>query len=160
METWRALLLLITGGGAAVGGDMEEGSGCSGHVSDAQTGLSPMQQRQYNPRIGRFLSIDPVTAFSNQASALSQYCYANNTPYKFTDPDERTAVCIGSSCQLDCSRVITRTADYVHVGTTYAGRLLQNSIEGRRPSNEPAAESSPGGREISILRPNEESCNE
>ena len=45
---------------------LTDGPGYTGHVSDAQTGLSYMQQRYYDPKIGggRFLSVDPVTADS------------------------------------------------------------------------------------------------
>jgi uncharacterized protein RhaS with RHS repeats len=48
-----------------------------------------MQQRYYDPQIGRFLSVDPVTAYSNPVGAFNRYWYANNNPYKFTDPDGR-----------------------------------------------------------------------
>jgi len=48
-----------------------------------------MQQRYYDPRIGVFLSVDPVTALSNPVGAFNRYWYANNNPYKFTDPDGR-----------------------------------------------------------------------
>lgn len=36
----------------------------TGHVADAQTGLDYMQQRYYDTMLGRFLSVDPVTATS------------------------------------------------------------------------------------------------
>lgn len=49
-----------------------------------------MQQRYYDPRIGRFLSVDPVTAHSNGDSRyFNRYWYAAGNPYKFTDPDGR-----------------------------------------------------------------------
>lgn len=53
------------------------------------TGLTYMQQRYYDPQIGRFLSVDPVTAYSNPVGALDRLWYANNNPYRFTDPDGR-----------------------------------------------------------------------
>ena len=46
-------------------------------------------QRYYDPTIGRFLSVDPVTAYSNPIGAFNRYWYANNNPYRFTDPDGR-----------------------------------------------------------------------
>ena len=63
--------------------------GYTGHVMDAVTGLTYMQQRYYDPAIGRFLSVDPVTAYSNPVGAFNRYWYANNNPYRFTDPDGR-----------------------------------------------------------------------
>lgn len=52
-----------------------------------------MQQRYYDPAIGRFLSVDPVTAYSNPVGAFNRYDYAANNPYRFIDPDGR---CTGS----------------------------------------------------------------
>ena len=43
-------------------------------------------QRYYDPQIGRFLSVDPA------ASTFNLYAYANNNPYRFTDPDGRQSV--------------------------------------------------------------------
>lgn len=63
--------------------------GFTGHVMDSLTNLTYMQQRYYDPQIGRFLSVDPVTAYSNPAGAFNRYWYANNNPYRFTDPDGR-----------------------------------------------------------------------
>ena len=36
----------------------------AGHFTDPATGLSYMQQRYYDPRVGRFWSVDPVTVDS------------------------------------------------------------------------------------------------
>lgn len=66
-----------------------DGTGYTGHVEDAASGLVYMQQRYYDPGIGRFLSVDSVTAYSNPAGAFNRYWYANNNPYSFTDPDGR-----------------------------------------------------------------------
>src|SRR5690606_9442739 len=68
---------------------MQDGPGYTGHVSDAATGLVYMQQRYYDPMIPRFLSVDPVTAYDDPIGAFHRYRYANNNPYKFTDPDGR-----------------------------------------------------------------------
>lgn len=51
-----------------------------------------MQQRYYDPSIGRFLSVDPVTAYDKPITNFCRYCYARNDPYKFTDPDGRDAI--------------------------------------------------------------------
>jgi RHS repeat-associated protein len=54
-------------------------------------------QRYYDPIIGRFLSVDPVSASDNGAN-FNRYWYANNNPYKFTDADGRLACMAGSLC--------------------------------------------------------------
>jgi RHS repeat-associated protein len=71
--------------------------GFTGHVTDAETGLSYMQARYYDPFAGRFLAVDPVDA---SAVSFNRYWYANNSPYKNIDPDGREAGCItlGVSC--------------------------------------------------------------
>src|SRR3546814_18761704 len=47
-----------------------------------------MQQRYYDPSLGRFLSVDPVSA-SSFGDNFNRYWYANNSPHKFIDPDGR-----------------------------------------------------------------------
>ncbi|RKH49245.1 RHS repeat domain-containing protein [Corallococcus llansteffanensis] len=63
--------------------------GFAGHVNDSATGLTYMQQRYYDPVAGRFLSIDPVTTDANTGGNFNRYSYANNSPYKYIDPDGR-----------------------------------------------------------------------
>ena len=52
-----------------------------------------MQARYYDPVIGRFYSNDPVDALGHMqrgnsiAHGFNRYVYANNNPYKYTDPD-------------------------------------------------------------------------
>jgi RHS repeat-associated protein len=65
------------------------GPGYTGHVIDLATGLTYMQQRYYDPSLGRFLSIDPVASDINNGWNFNRYNYAANNPYKFTDPDGR-----------------------------------------------------------------------
>lgn len=70
---------------------VQDGPGYTGHVQDAVTGLTYMQQRYYDPVIGRFLSVDPVTAYhSGDMRHFNRHAYAYNNPYKFTDPDGRS----------------------------------------------------------------------
>src|SRR5690606_11027111 len=50
----------------------------------------------YDPMLGVFLSVDPVTAYDNPVSQFHRYRYANNNPYRFTDPDGRQSRVGGS----------------------------------------------------------------
>src|SRR5690606_24246549 len=56
---------------------MQDGPGYTGHITDAATGLVYMQQRYYDPMIPRFLSVDPVTAYSNPVGSFNRYWYVN-----------------------------------------------------------------------------------
>ncbi len=76
--------------GVVVVGQVADGPGYTGHVSDSATGLSYMQQRYMDPELGAFLS-DPVTAYDQPVSQFNRYRYANSNPYKFTDADGRQA---------------------------------------------------------------------
>ncbi len=78
--------------GAVVGGQVTDGPGYTGHVSDAATGLSYMQQRYMDPQLGVFLSVDPVAAHEQPVGQFNRYRYANGNPYKFTDPDGRQSL--------------------------------------------------------------------
>ena len=74
---------------------LQNGPGYTGHVQDASTGLTYMQQRYYDPLLGRFLSVDPVTMHdTGDARHFNRYGYANNNPYTFVDPDGRLPIFI------------------------------------------------------------------
>jgi RHS repeat-associated protein len=75
--------------GFVLKGGFADRPGFTGHVSDAKTGLDYMQQRYYDPMCGCFLSVDPVTAYDKPLTNFNRYRYANDNPYKFTDPDGR-----------------------------------------------------------------------
>jgi RHS repeat-associated protein len=73
-------------------GTFMDGLGYTGHDMDQDTGLTYMQQRYYDPVIGRFLSVDPIAA---DVGSFNRYWYAGNNPYKNIDPDGRQ---LCSSC--------------------------------------------------------------
>jgi len=75
-------------------GAAPNGPGYTGHVNDPDTGFVYMQQRYYDPLSGRFLSVDPVTAYDNSdIRFFNRYAYAFDNPYAFKDPDGRCPVC-------------------------------------------------------------------
>ncbi len=59
--------------------------GAGGMQSEGETGLIYAQQRYYSPKLGRFLSRDPL-GFSG---GLHPYAYCDNDPHNRTDPDGR-----------------------------------------------------------------------
>ncbi|WP_306581143.1 RHS repeat-associated core domain-containing protein, partial [Dokdonella sp.] len=71
------------------------GPGYAGRYVDP-TGLIYMQQRYYDPRLHRFISPDPVWPDADTATNFNRYAYANNSPYRYIDPDGR------APCETDC----------------------------------------------------------
>ncbi|WP_397572259.1 RHS repeat domain-containing protein, partial [Silanimonas sp.] len=63
--------------GQALDGSKREAPGFTGHMEDPAIGLVYMQQRYYDPAIGRFLSVDPVGPLSNPINHFGRYHYAN-----------------------------------------------------------------------------------
>ena len=71
--------------------------GFTGHIKDKDTGLNPcifpsenctVQARYYDPVIGRFLSIDPMTMLDMDMNPdyFNRYSYSANDPINRTDP--------------------------------------------------------------------------
>jgi RHS repeat-associated protein len=89
--------------GARLGSSGDHGPGDTGHVEDRVTGLVYAQQRDYDPVIGRFLGPDPLAAGFADGGNFNRYGYANNNPYKFTDPDGRRSAC-GSLYMSSCKQ--------------------------------------------------------
>ncbi|UOV02546.1 RHS repeat domain-containing protein [Pseudoxanthomonas mexicana] len=84
--------------GQLINRPLTDGPGFTGHVQDATTGLTYMQQRYYDPIAGVFLSVDPITAVDFPVGQFNRYRYANHNPYKFVDPDGRfSRYCGGGS---------------------------------------------------------------
>ncbi|MEG3637209.1 RHS repeat-associated core domain-containing protein [Micromonospora palythoicola] len=50
------------------------------------TGLTHIGAREYDPFIGRFISVDPVIDYADPQQ-MHGYAYSNNNPVSFTDPD-------------------------------------------------------------------------
>lgn len=48
----------------------------------------------------RFVSVDPVQANPNNGQNFNRYYYADNNPYKFTDPDGRAKSCANNQCVI------------------------------------------------------------
>lgn len=138
--------------GAQLAPSVSNGPGYTGHVQDAATGLVYMQQRYYDAQIGRFLSVDPVTAHANPGQNFNRYWYGNNNPYKFTDPDGRIAVLIplieACAASVACGTAVAAAGVYVaHQASealeaiynevvSDAGETPQPSASGDSPSND------------------------
>ncbi|GGA81523.1 hypothetical protein GCM10011521_19850 [Arenimonas soli] len=81
----------MTAWGEPADGTWSSGPGYTGHQMDAASKLVYMQQRYYDPAIGRFLSVDSLVTDPSTGFNFSRYWYANDNPYSFIDPDGRAA---------------------------------------------------------------------
>lgn len=124
----------------------QTGVGFTGHYRDAGTGFVYMQQRYYDPAVGRFVSIDPVSGDDRGGGNFNRYWYANNNPHKYVDPDGRfgipgalvgAAIEIGSQVflegksitEIDKSDVIVAAAVGAVTGGL-GGKLATNAMKG------------------------------
>ncbi|QFY06764.1 type IV secretion protein Rhs [Nonomuraea phyllanthi] len=60
--------------------------GFVGGTKDTTTGLVHLGAREYDPKNGRFISVDPVID-EQDPQQLNAYAYANNSPVSMSDPD-------------------------------------------------------------------------
>jgi RHS repeat-associated protein len=94
-------------------------------VNDVDTGLTYMQQRYYDSVAGRFLSIDPVLTDVNTGGSFNRYNYANNSPYKYVDPDGReTAILYGGGISSN---------PFGHIAVAFTGRGVYSYGTGTAP---------------------------
>jgi len=108
--------------GQVVNATAKDGPGFTGHVLDAATGMNYMQQRYYDPQIGRFLSVDPVTSHDNgDMRFFNRYVYALSNPYKFTDPDGRCPLPGYSLCGKSFETIVAQSGHAEDFGPPASG---------------------------------------
>ena len=112
--------------GAPTDGIYVDGPGYTGHVTDEATRLTYMQQRYYDPLAARFLSLDPVTTDANSGVGFNRYGFANNNPYRFTDPDGRETTCNDGKCVTTADTFNSATSNKQ---TTVASQASRETME-------------------------------
>jgi RHS repeat-associated protein len=75
--------------GASADPDGSSRDGFAGHARDAGWGFIDMMARGYSPRLGRFMSADPVIARPFDRTSHNPFSYARNSPTALNDPDGR-----------------------------------------------------------------------
>ena len=60
--------------------------GFTGHEADVELGLVNMKGRIYDPKVGRFLTTDPVVSDPLSGQSWNPYSYVVNNPLNFVDP--------------------------------------------------------------------------
>lgn len=91
--------------------------------------MTTMQQRYYDPAIGRFLSGDPIAPNPHSGSMFNRYNYASNNPMRFTDPDGRcptgTRVCMTEATLTKRLEALSvRSAERRHKSANGAARYF------------------------------------
>ncbi len=82
-EEWRR------GGRCASSEPWDDEIAFTGHVKDKDSGLTYMQARYYDPKVGRFYASDPVAFSPERPDMFNRYAYAANDPVNMVDPDGR-----------------------------------------------------------------------
>jgi RHS repeat-associated protein len=71
------------------------------HLSN---GLIHMNGRVYDPKVGRFLSVDPIIQFPSNSQSLNPYSYILNNPFAGTDPSGYASCSVGENfASSECS---------------------------------------------------------
>ena len=71
--------------------DASDTFGFAGEQQDP-TGLQHLRARQYNPALGRFLSVDPIQPGAPGTTGWNLYSYTGNNPTTWTDPSGQIAL--------------------------------------------------------------------
>lgn len=98
--------------------------GFAGKPYDANTRLSYMGARYYDPVYGRFLGVDPREVDPADGHSFNRYAYANNNPYRYVDPDGRHAV-----------PIVLVAATVLYIGATHHLNCPGCKKDGERAGN-------------------------
>src|SRR5262249_44517693 len=60
--------------------------GFTGHESDDELGLVNMKGRIFDPRVGRFLTTDPIVSAPLSGQGWTPYAYVRGNPLNYVDP--------------------------------------------------------------------------
>ena len=60
--------------------------GFTGHESDDELGLVNMKGRVFDPKVGRFLTTDPIVSAPLSGQSWNPYSYVGNNPLNYVDP--------------------------------------------------------------------------
>ena len=84
-----------------------------GGTADPSTGLIHIGARDYDPSIGRFISVDPIVDYGDPQQA-NGYAYANNNPVSYLDADGQWGFITSI---VHASKTVVRTVVHTTVNT-------------------------------------------
>jgi RHS repeat-associated protein len=88
----------------------------TGREWDAEVGLHYYRARYYDPKVGRFLSEDPIPIPERRVAELNAYPYVANNPVNRTDPEGQAFI--------DCCKVL---AELTAATAKLAQRIAENA---------------------------------
>jgi RHS repeat-associated protein len=99
----------------------------TGKQHDDVTGLTYFGGRNFDPELGRFVSVDPVGFTEANAMSFNRYLYVNNNPYKYVDPDGEW---LNYAAKFLIDVAINVAINYVTTGEMNVGGALKESVVG------------------------------
>jgi RHS repeat-associated protein len=111
--------------GTTCGDASGTGFGYVGYRYDQETGLYHTGARYYDPRLGRFLQMDPI----GQAGGLNLYAYVLNDPLNLVDPSGLIASTAAGVVDATYS-LIQNPAALGHLATGVVAGALGTSLKG------------------------------
>ncbi len=85
-ENWSSSILASSLASLRAQEDERTSRGYTDHEQLLSTGFIHMNGRVYDPRIGRFISPDPIVQAPTMSASYNRYSYVFNNPMGFTDP--------------------------------------------------------------------------
>ncbi|MFN0126884.1 MAG: RHS repeat-associated core domain-containing protein [Verrucomicrobiales bacterium] len=107
--------------------------GFAGRERDAATGLYYNRARYYDPDLGRFISVDPISFDSGEANL---YRYARNNPLAYTDPMGTLSLVEWAYLEIALDTAILALelcalGESVYDLWNYIGQNIESAVEGR-----------------------------
>ena len=96
-------------------------TGFTGYRNDPVTGLLHANQREYDPRAGRFISMDSAAAVIMVPCAVNGYLYCHNDPVNAYDPTGLVAAWLAGGI----------VGAIVRTGTKFAGDVVKTVTAGK-----------------------------
>ncbi|MDE0451529.1 MAG: colicin E5-related ribonuclease [Gammaproteobacteria bacterium] len=119
--------------------------GFTRHEHLDRTGLIHMNGRMYDPRLGRFLSPDPIVGDPTSSQSWNLYSYVRNNPLSYVDPTGKTELEIiivtASRCDWVCGEDINywlewwywSNGSWIHYsssqGYSYSDEIIRSIVE-------------------------------
>ena len=99
----------------------------TGKQHDDLTGLTYFGGRNFDPELGRFVSVDPVAFTEANTMSFNRYLYVNNNPYKYVDPDGEF---LNFAAKFILDGAINVALNYVTTGEMNIGGALKETAIG------------------------------
>ncbi|WP_328912983.1 MULTISPECIES: RHS repeat-associated core domain-containing protein [unclassified Streptomyces] len=103
-----------------------------GQPADTGTGLTHIGAREYDPAIGRFLSIDPLLE-TDKPQTLNGYTYSANNPATFSDPDGMGVMECMTGVITGCSNGVPTEKSTYHKDRDRQAPKTSNESAGQYP---------------------------